>query len=252
MVVSYLKDKEWLKWCLKSIDKFCSGFKRVVIVVPSNELNGFIGIYDNKNIEMVFKTYYRVSDPRLWHLHHQAIKCRADEVCNDASMVLHTDSDCIFVEPVTPDDYIIDGKPLMLVEEYRTLSPDIPWKKTVADALKVMPRYETMRQHPAVHYAGLYPCARSIIERIHKIPFDDFVLSRKADFPWGFSEFNVLGNVALMPEWRNKYHVVDIGKVKRPKEKLMQFWSIGGLEHEQSAPHGEKVTPIQMIKRILE
>ena len=37
LIVTYGKDFHWLKWCLKSIEKFSTGFHELVVAIPMNE-----------------------------------------------------------------------------------------------------------------------------------------------------------------------------------------------------------------------
>jgi hypothetical protein len=34
---TYGKDLEWLKYCLRSVAKYCSGFRQIVIVIPKKD-----------------------------------------------------------------------------------------------------------------------------------------------------------------------------------------------------------------------
>ena len=43
VIRSYYKDFRWLEWCLRSIDRFCQGFRQVVLVVPGRAGNGWSG-----------------------------------------------------------------------------------------------------------------------------------------------------------------------------------------------------------------
>jgi hypothetical protein len=95
-----------------------------------------------------------------------------------------------------------------------------------------------MRRHPAVHHRGVYKALRDHIERRHKMSFDRFMLTRKADFPWGVSEFNILGQIALSPEWAGKYHFIDTSTTPPPREKLFQAWSYGGLDFKPTSGTG--------------
>jgi len=116
LIISYLKDKPYLHYCLRSIQKFATGFSGTTLVVPSVEASEFASMA--AGFGMGLRTYERDPNPVKWHLHAQVQKHRADEHCPDADFILHTDSDCVFTEPVTPDDYFVDGKPVMLFESY--------------------------------------------------------------------------------------------------------------------------------------
>lgn len=107
--VSYRQDRDWLAYCLKSVQKFCEGFGGVTVLVPEVERADFLMVTDAPGVRLW--TYQRHLNPRLWHLDHQRMKSRVDEICPDADAVLHIDSDCVFTERVTPNDYLRDGRP---------------------------------------------------------------------------------------------------------------------------------------------
>jgi hypothetical protein len=171
---------------------------------------------------------YRRPSP-LGFLDHMVQKCFADKWCPKSDFVLHLDSDCVFKEAVTPSEYFVDGKPVLLIESFDRL-PGNHWKATTDIAMKIDARYETMRRHPALHYPGVYPALRRHIEAAQMMGFRDYLLTLKPDFPWGFSEFVALGQIALMPEWRGRYHFIDVAKDGHPHNKVHQFWSHWGLD----------------------
>lgn len=248
-IVSYFKDRGWLDYAIESIEKFCSGFAGVVLVIPQDELNHFIDVKSNM---ISIKTYNRTKDKSKWHLHHQIMKCNAELYCPEADFILHTDSDCIFTEPITPNEYFVDGKPVMLVEKYERLGGS-NWKTTTDKALGINSVWETMRRHPAVHYRGMYSQFRSAVMAHNRMQFENYVLRCKPDFPWGFSEFNAIGNFIMQrPEWRDKYHIIDLETQQRPKDKLLQFWSHWGLDGtitDAGPNYGKR--PRQIIEEIL-
>jgi hypothetical protein len=250
MIVSYLKDYEYLKWCLESIRRFGSGFSGVTLLVPEQEVYDFAKIAAEYGCH--FKSYQRVNDTRLWHLHHQVQKCRSDEHCPDADYVMHVDSDCFWHKPFTPDEFFVNGKPRLLIQTYASLGGAVPWKRIVDHVMKVDAKYETMRMHPMTHYRQLFADLREYIERMQGMPFDEYVLSCASGFPWGFSEFNMMGTLALIaPQWRDKYHLHDVVEQGWPSQKLMQFWSLSPPDKVQPTPQGHNVVPMEFIKRTL-
>lgn len=241
LIVSWLQDRQWLDYCLRSIAKFASGFHETVVLVPEQEHASFVAQLPLPN-GVRWATYPRTTEKAKWHLHHQVMKCHADLWCPDADFVLHTDSDCVFSEPVAPEDYFIVGKPVMLMEEYKRLV-DNPWQIPTQNTLKRLVRYEFMRRHPQVNPVGVYRALRDHVRDLHHQPFDAYVLSRKADFPWGFSEHNVIGAFAWSA-FHDAYHWIDVAKHKRPADKLVQFWSHSPPDKEQNMPSGGRGTPL--------
>jgi len=250
LIVSYSKDKPYLEYCLRSIRKFATGFSGTTVVVPSTEASEFASLVAGFGMTMM--TYDRDQNAAKWHLHAQAQKCWADTYCPEADFVLHTDSDCVFTEPVTPEDYFIEAKPVMLMESYARLG-DNPWQDVVQRVLKHAVKFEFMRRHPQVNPIGVYSALRQHINRTHGVPFEQYVLAQKPTFPWGFTEHNVIGAFAYYhPDWKDKYHWWEVdGSRPVPHEKLAQFWSLAPIDQEQSLPHaGGRGTPLAEFQRL--
>lgn len=219
--------------------------------MPSHQVGDFRELADTHSVTL--KGYDTPKDPAQWHIAHQAQKCRADVWCPDADFVLHTDSDCIFTDHVTPEDYIIAGKPVMLMEDYANLTGN-PWKPVVEHALKLPVRYEFMRRHPQVNPVGVYADLRAHVAQVQGMDFYKFVLSCKPDFPWGFTEHNTIGAFAYEDlRWKYHYHWINLANNDRPKDKLHQFWSHWGVEGTitDAGPYFGK-RPIDIIKQSLQ
>ena len=248
LIVSWLQDRQWLEYCLRSIEKFASGFHETVVLVPDEELEQFKELVELPK-SALWISYQRVPDKARWHLHHQVMKCRADQYCLGADFILHTDSDCIFSEPVTPEDYFAAGKPVMVMEPYVRLA-GCPWQPVVESVLKRAVTHEFMRRHPQVNPERVYPALRKRLCQLHQQPFDDYVLSLKPDHPWGFSDHNVIGAFAWR-EFHDAYHWIDLSRHPRPHSKLIQFWSHSPPDQPQDMPSGGRCVPAEVIAKLL-
>lgn len=246
LIVSYSHDIPYLELNLQSIQKFARGFESVVLVVPKDEKEQFEKFRNQCRIQ----TYERDKDSVKWHIHAQAQKCKGDLFCPNADYILHTDSDCIFTEPVRPEDYFVEDKPVMVIKPY-ALIKDSPWKGVTQDALQMTVEYSFMERHPSVYPRDLYESMRSYVESLHKMPFEQFMLSRKPTFPWGISEHNLLGAYGF--RFMNPmFHWIEVPKDPLPHEKLRQFWSLSPVDKNQPSPHGEpECTPIEIAQKYL-
>lgn len=195
--------------------------------------------------------YERDPDQRKWHLHAQAQKCLADLYCPDSDFILHTDSDCVFTEPITPEEYFKDGKPIMLYEAYARMK-GCPWQPVVEAVLGRSVEFEFMRRHPQVNHKGVYSDLRRYLEHMHGRPFVDYTISRKPDFPWGFTEHNIIGAFAYYSaKWHPHYSWLNTATTPWPHEKLSQFWSKGAIDAEQPLPHtGGRGIPMAEFKKL--
>jgi hypothetical protein len=253
LYVTFARDFQWTKYSLESIKKYCKGFSGVTIVVPDRDVGLFLPLegYSTPECPVLIKNFLEY--PEKGFVHHLAMKCYADVFCPKADFILHMDPDCLFHEPTTPEDYFVDGHPVLVIEPYELLKKYFPgrynWKRVTEEALKFDCPYETMCRHPAVHYNALYPLMRQWIEATHQTPFYDFVIKQKNSFPQGFGEFNTLGAFACR-FMKGAYELIDCGparearlpeliakpelKIGHPNEKITQMWSYTGVNSPEN------------------
>lgn len=230
-IVSFPKDLEWLRYSLRSIQKFACGFSGVTVAFPQQDSL----IMGPVCKEFSAKRVMYKEDRSKGHLHHMVIKCMAERYCPDAEFIMHLDSDCLFSEEASPHDYFEDGKPVLLMESFERMKPvgdeatGMLWKAPTEKALGFPVTHEFMRRHPAVHPSWLYAKMRSHIEKTHGVTFSDYVLNQRDRFPYGFCEFCALGAYAW-DRHRSDYHWIEVGKDAIPANKLTQFWSHGGMD----------------------
>ncbi len=225
--VTHALDIPWLEYNLKSARKFCKGFSNFVILCPLQELDKFLPLesYSSPDLPVLVKNYLEF--PGKGMVHHEAMICCADLFLPDADYILHTDADCIFTEPVTPADYIVEGRPVLVIQSFERLGRDAgcyKWKACVDKALGTNALYETMQRHPAVHIPEVYKETRRRIEEVHRVPFIDFVIRQENSFPQGYAEFPTLGTIAL-ERFHDRYEFIEVGKDETPRDKLKQSWS---------------------------
>jgi hypothetical protein len=256
-IVTFKRDVWWLRQCLASIAKFTTGFGATHVAYPKQDTGAFQQLRVDFG-DVQWHEYLEAAAP-LGHLDHNVRKCTADLFCMDADLICHVDADCFFREPTGPGDYIMDGKPVLLIESFEHLKTAhqgrYHWKEGVDRALKIDAKFETMCRHPAVHWRSLYPAMRDRIEEVHGKSFEEYVLSQRSERPCGFAEFPTLGAYALVSKrFRNVYHFVDVQKEPRPHDHLVQFWSHNNPDGEQRIwIEGEmhKIVPSQFISKAL-
>lgn len=256
-IVTHAKDSEWVHYCLLSIDKFAKGFERVLLMVPLQDYELFNPMQKLHSKVKVIPFYQ--APPPLGHLHHCVIKCSADQFGGFTDYFLFMDSDCIFREPATPEDYFIGGKPVLLCESYESLqlrnAGETCWKEGTSRTLGFVPTHECMRRHPAVHYGFILKKFREHVEVLHGVEFLAYALSQKPDHPVGFNDFNNLG--AFVRRFHSdRYHLIDLTNhpERRPRDKLIQYWSHGGLDNPQERwldGRSERIVPREEIKKVL-
>lgn len=234
---TFRRDIEWLDYSLRSFAKYCKGFSGVTIVVPDCDVPLFLP-YEKKfstpECPVLIKNFLEY--PGKGFVHHLGMKCYADVFQPSATHILHMDPDCLFSSPVTPLDYFVDGKPVLLCEPYEAIKKSghmgrYGWKKVTEDTLKFPVSHEFMCRHPAVHKIKTYRMLRDYMELVHPTPFIDFVLKQRNAFPQTFGEFNSLGAFAW-EKMRDEYHFIDRkfdGESNDPLSKVWQGWSYTGV-----------------------
>lgn len=205
LIVSCAKHFPWLRYCLRSIERFAKGFRQVKLLVPWEDmpaLHEYL-IEFNGEINVPIRVTPYDDWPGKGFLRHEHVIMCADEF-TDADFILHFDSDCVFTQPFTPEDYIIDGRPVLMHATYHWLVTTQQanlgmWKDGVEKALGGTSDHEFMRRHPAVHHRAVYAKARECMKAHTGKDPADYIKSCENSFPQTFGEFNTLGEVA----WRH-------------------------------------------------
>lgn len=193
LIVTHWRDIEFFRYLVRSIQRFCTGFGGVTICVPRTEDDGRY-----KWLPPGFKVHYIDEAAGKGFLHHMVTKCSADVICPGADFILHLDPDCMFMSDCNPGDFLSDGKPVLYREKYAGLKNTnrVNWRERVTLATGLVPMWETMVRHPAVHAKQTYQLLRALVQQHTKTPFDQYVLAGQNKFPQSFCEFNSLGAVA--------------------------------------------------------
>src|SRR5689334_6680397 len=116
LILTHKKDFGYLKYCVRSINKFARNFHEVVLLFPDTDWGEFTDIIGPEIMSQNEIKYIPLAGKEwpgrgmLWHMHEIM---HADKHCRDADFIGHMDSDSIFIEPVTPETFIKDGKPYL-------------------------------------------------------------------------------------------------------------------------------------------
>jgi len=217
---SYWKDLEWLQFCLASIEKYCSGFGSVIVVLPKSSQAWLRRFPLPGKVRIQFCRDYKDD-----YLGQQVTKLLADEF-TDADYICHVDADCIFHRQTSPADFIRDGKPLIIKRPCELLSPYRPWQKTVEKFLGWSVFDDFMQQPPFVFPRWLYPQVREHSVTTHGVDLEAYVTAQP---PRGFSEFNVLGAIAWK-KYSESFVWVDASAESSGELHCCWYWSWGGLD----------------------
>lgn len=215
---TYSGDIRWLSYCLKSIHKFGAGFRDVIVTIPQDQVK----ILQHLTKEKVYTSPLYHDD----YIGQQITKLRACEY-TDADFILYVDSDCVFTEPFSPEDYIRDGKPVIVRENYERLKEhnDAYARKHITGTyLGFEVEFEYMRRHPFIYHRDDVKKTGEQIGKLEKSSSDRLMTPHLT----GMSEFNILG--AFCERYsKDKYVFLEVGKDEIPYGKVKQFRSWDGL-----------------------
>jgi hypothetical protein len=193
---TYSGDAAYHQYCLESIDRFCTGFRNTV-VVSQEDAKG--------------KGY----------LAQQVTKLHADQY-TDADMILVTDSDTLFIEPVTPESFMRDGKPMWFMTPFDDQMLAHPgtrkWFEVMSGFLGADPTHEFMRRQPFMFPREVLPAIREFCWTKFGRTLEQYIMESGA-----FSEWNALGYYCRTHHY-DKFTWIDT-TVECPPPLVRQFWS---------------------------
>lgn len=221
LLKTFPADYPFAEYCLRSIDKFCSGFRQLIIVAPDDKCPRLIRIPSHVFTEPEAANGYNGQ---------QLVKMNADRY-SDASHFLFCDSDTIFTKPVTPETYMRHGKPLWLMTPFEKAREDQKraWIPVMTKWMGKAPEFEFMRRHFFMWPRWLCEEIRKFCQEKHGVSLEDYVLN--AGDGLSFSEFNCGGFLAY-EKFRDRFAWVNTETDEVPELTALQHWSRGGLTPE--------------------
>lgn len=225
-IKSYPSDFPWLEYCLRSIRKFASGFREVVVVVPKVQvLSEKSWLRASPQVKVLEAVEYGHDG----YLSQQVFKLYADTFTDDTDYILHIDSDTIFTSPVTPETYFTNGKIDWMMTPYALI--ETPWQPITEKFLTLLRHpieFEFMRRAPQMIPRWLYGAIREFCVLEHGCTIDQYIMKQ----PYrAFSEYNVLGALAYYYH-RDKFNWINTAETPEsewPTLTVLQKYSHGGL-----------------------
>jgi hypothetical protein len=217
---SYWKDLDWLQFCLASVERYCRGFREVIVVVPQSTEPWLRRRLLQSTTRIEFCHDYRDD-----YLGQQVTKLFADTF-TDADYICHVDSDCVFSRPTTPLDLVEKGRPRVLIEPCALLGRHRPWQQPTEKFIGYPVFDDFMRQPPFTFPRRLYKEVRQYAVARHGVDIEAYVTGQP---PRSFSEFNVLGAFA----WQychGDFLWIDISVSEPTEPHCRWYWSWGGLD----------------------
>lgn len=210
-----LKDLEWLRYCLESIRKYAIGFDEVVIVADRSCI-GHINSILNGTERVAY-----VKDQENGYIYQQYVKLHADAYVR-SEYVLFVDSDVVFHTEFSPEEFMRDGKPILLKTRYGNLGNGEAWRAVTERAVGFPVEWEYMRRFPLLYRKDTVTAFRNafhgVVESLKRLQGNEF------------SEFNAIG--AFIEKYEpDKYFISDTEQWM-PPTVAKQWWSWGGVTGE--------------------
>lgn len=210
-VKTYPKDYKWLPYMIRSVQKHCTGFRRLVLISDEIEQLKQLGLenylttmkIDYKCAPMVtakpineqkLKIFAGVGAGYVWQ---QLVKLRW-YLYSDADFAFMIDSDTIVHKPLSADSLFVANKPKWFLESWN--SPRVKacgstiWKPLLDHVFQTNVLYEAMCQQ------GFIVSRQLAIQFEHfiRVRFGKDLESFVFESPHNVSEYNLLGTFALM------------------------------------------------------
>jgi glycosyltransferase involved in cell wall biosynthesis len=216
---TYEKDLEWLKYCLRSIHKYATGYRDIIVCIPETQKK----LLDNWNLtaeKIVTCPVYKED-----YLGQQVSKIEAYKYSN-AECIVFIDSDCHFTRKTNLQEEIFEnGKPILYKTRYERVGDAIVWKGITENTVGAEVAYEYMRRMPMVFMRRTLQDASLFIRLKHDKEVSEYVMSQPGRH---FSEFNYLGAFADINE-NDLYVIKDTEKEGCGNDYIKQKWSWGGI-----------------------
>lgn len=198
-IKSWRGDREFLFYCLRSIEKFCQGFKETVVVIAEIDKPHFDG-FDFCGARVV---WIDEPDDGRGYVRQQLAKLHADEYV-DSDFIFYIDSDCFILSPMDPEGFMVAGKPICLIRHWADAGSAIAWKSITQKFMTFEPGFEGMACLPFVIDRRVLPLLREYAKATHGCSIDEYALSQPGN---DFSEFNVMSAFSqrfcpYMYDWR--------------------------------------------------
>jgi hypothetical protein len=234
-----VSDLDWLRHCLRSIRKHCSGFSGVTVAFPGHEVEMFNPLVQEYGV--ILKPHAEYDG--MGFLSHQIQMAHAESIVPQGTKyVLHCDADCIFRMPTTPEHYFWQDKPYHIIRSWESLTtedPRNPGSKVVSDCLQwkdptdrqlgLNTKVYTMCMNTGVFPVDFYPRYRKHISAVQRMPFDKFMYQGRNDHPCDRMDWTAMG------AWAHRYmhgrfHWFDVEKPPYPEDRKLAFWSHQGID----------------------
>lgn len=236
-IKTYPGDFIWLEYCIKSIEKFVTGFRKIVIVTDSGtELK----IDSKLPIDIIYENLPNETHPctiGIGYVWMQCVKLNWYKY-TDANYVLQIDSDMMFTDKIDISYYRDDNKIKWFYRDWSEvgIGQGLGCGSVHRNPVNFFIKRESTRDHMP---APTWILSRKTTELFHKWVekewgsiWDYFNIHSRSlwiNNSSGTSEYNMYGNFIEF-FYNDEYKFVHVNEYKVP---IRQSWSWGGLKEDE-------------------
>lgn len=190
VIRTYFRDFRWLRAALKSVMRFATGHRRIIVVMPRSSLDRLPADLAAPSAGVTLLTCAEYEDD---YLGQQITKLSADRL-SDADALAHIDSDCLFWSPCDLHRLLTEHG-CIIIRHWRR-SPRTAtdgWRACVADFFGEPLPFDALVTPPLLFPRDLYGDLRKASLSLHGCLLETWALGRRADT---LSEFGLLAAAA--------------------------------------------------------
>jgi hypothetical protein len=233
-IKTYHKDFVWLEWCLKSIKKYATGFRNIIIVSDNDTHkipDSFLEIIPLKVVYVDLpRTRPTYVEHGLGYLWQQYIKLTWYDY-TDAEEVLILDSDEMLTVPTSPEHFKTDSKYHWFFRHWNEMGDARCWRESTENLLGVETEFSGMcitgfiLQKQTSLALKNHLCSKNNVDSIWEI----FVKNNMKTA----SEFNIYGCFIKYFDRQEYTQLLIDHKIKYINNTIKKDWSWGGLTNKQ-------------------
>jgi hypothetical protein len=230
-IKTYHKDFIWLEYLLKSIKKFASGFRKIIIVSDDDGNMLPEHFKDIIDFTVIYAPLPIINDRCICHgvgyIWQQCIKLSWYKY-TDANEVVIFDSDEMLSLPTTPDSFKTNGKFNWYYRKWEEAGNAICHKHPVDTFLKMNTPYESMC---ITGFYFTFSATKALEEHLNNIykTYDIFSIVNICKLT-NLSEFNIFGNFIYSIQHPDYNYLFNTNKAFN--KSIIKSWSWGGLKEE--------------------
>lgn len=233
-IKTWFKDFQFLNYCIRSINKFTTGFRNIVIVtdddghfIPSHLLTSNCKVFYVKQPNQIPSNVQH----GVGYLWQQNVKLNWIQ-WSDADAVFMIDSDCMLTKPTTPESFSVNGKFIWFFRDWDKAGDAQCWKQPTEYLLQQSAPYEAMCVNGFMLTREVTQAFKNhICSKHHVTEIWNVFLNNNTSVA---SEFNMIGNFIYHYFPNNYSLLVNVDVNQYHNSSIRASWSWGGLDQNEA------------------